>query len=255
MWPNYNMRELSSEQHMLANVTGRTEDFQLVSESLVPGDIWNGRDNRTVVKSVPVPHTRQKTHKRMRRIWCLERVFMDEGLGIPLGLSDSQCLPTSDAFKPACAVSSPAHPPSLAPSSSPFFQGTNQGHIPYLLVLTGIASHCSLPLPFQPVGMNHTLTKSSRGERSMRPDGAPWNPNRGLSAQNSTGTAGKRKRKRGVLPFIKHHVSKLQVSMHDVLLQMQKQRTVTNNLTINIAVYYRKMPCTIIQLNLGWTTQ
>lgn len=110
---------------------------------------------------------------------------MDEGLGIPLGLSDSPCLPTSVAFEPACAVSSPARPPFLAPSSSPFFQGTNQGHVPCLLVLTGIVSHCSLPLPFQPVGMNHTLAKSSRGGRSMRPDGAPWNPNRGLSAQKT----------------------------------------------------------------------
>lgn len=185
-----------------------------------PGDIWNGRDNRTVVRSVPVPHRRHKTHKRTWCIWCLERVFMDEGLGITLGLSDSQCLPTSDAFKPACAVFITRPPPFLG-RSSPFFQGTNQGHVPCLLILTGIASHCSLPLPFQPVGMNHTLTKSSRGERSMRPDGAPWNPNRGLSTQKTPPAQQVKEKGRGVLPFIKHHVSKLQVSMHDVLLQRQ----------------------------------
>ncbi len=103
---------------------------------------------------------------------------MYEELGIPLGLSDSQCLPTSDAFKPACAVSSPARPtlPCLILS---FFPGNEPG---------ARFNWDNFPLPpslFNLWGWNHTLTKSSRGERSMRPDGAPWNPNRGLSAQKT----------------------------------------------------------------------
>lgn len=180
MWPSYNMRELSGEQHMLANVTGRTEDFQLVSNSLVPQDIWNGRDNRTVFRSLPFPHTQQK-HTCTQHIWCLERVFMDEGLGIPLNLSDSQCLPTSDAFKPACAVL-PPFPGSITLS---FFPGNEPGARSMPVRFNWDRFPLLPPLPLQPVGMNHTLTKSSRGDGSMRPDGAPWNPNRELSAQKT----------------------------------------------------------------------
>lgn len=144
MWPSYNMRELSGKQHMLANVTGRTEDFQLVSNSLVPQDIWNGRDSRTVFRSLPFLHTRQK-HTCTRHIWCLERVFMDEGLGILLNLSDSQCLLISDGFKPACAVLPPLpwlHHPLL------FSREWTRGTFHACSVLTGIDSRCSLPSLF-----------------------------------------------------------------------------------------------------------
>lgn len=100
MWPNYNMRELSSEQHMLANATGRTEDFQLVSEPLVPGDIWKGRDNRTVIRSVPVPHTQQKTQTHTAHMVFGEGLY---GWGIgnsarPIQftmLADHRCLQAS----------------------------------------------------------------------------------------------------------------------------------------------------------------
>ncbi len=192
---------------------------------------------------------------------------MGEGLGIPLGLSDSQCLPTSDAFKPACAVSSPARPPFLG-CSSPFFQGTNQGHVTCLLVLTGIASHWSLPLPFQPVGMNHTLTKSSRGERSMRPDGAPWNPNRGLSAQKTPQAQQVKEKGREesylllstMFPSFKSLCTMFfykgkTANSYYIYLNILATLWRACNLTITIAVYYRKTPCTIIQLNLGWITQ
>ncbi len=170
---------------------------------------------------------------------------MDEELGIPLGLSDSQCLPTSDAFKPACAVSSPARPP-FPGWSSPFFQGTNQGH-----VLTEITSHC--PLPFQPVGMNHTLTKSSRGERSMRPGGAPWNPNRGLSAQKTPQAQQVKEKGREesylllstMFPSFKSLCTMFfykgkTANSYYIYLNILATLWRACNLTITIAVYYRK---------------
>lgn len=91
-------------------------------------------------------------------------------------LADLRCLQAS-----MCGFTTP---PPLAPSPSPFFQGMNQGHVPCLFVLTGIVSLGSLPSLFTLWGWI-TLTKSSRGDGSMRPDGAPWNPNRELSAQKT----------------------------------------------------------------------
>lgn len=204
-------------------------------------------------------YTHGRKYTCTRHIWCLERVFMDEGLGIPLNLSDSQCLPTSDAFKPACAVL-PPFPGSIALS---FFPGNEPGARSTPVRFNWDRFPLLPPLPLQPVGMNHTLTKSSRGDGSMRPDGAPWSPNRELSAQKTP--LAQQVKGRGKTSYLllstmfPSFKSLCTMFFYNGKNSVRLQHTWRcglhfgehANWQITIAVYYRKLTCIIHHINLG----
>lgn len=92
-------------------------------------------------------------------------------------LADIRCLQAS-----MCGFTTPPFHGSITLS---FFPGNEPGARSMPVRFNWDSFPLLPPLPLQPVGMNHTRTKNSRGAGSVRPDRAPWNPNRELSAQKT----------------------------------------------------------------------